>query len=314
MNGALARVPASACCPRSALQGRAGSMSWRRAAIHFIMCKSSSSCYAILTNRNPTWNGFPPVTTPSLYSNEAVPLYESAIRAGTLAVLATVLDGPFMGGKLCFTAAGNRAGTLGTPDLDAAALPLLEKAILTHQTARHRLEAGGELHDIFLDVQSPPLRLIIIGAVHSAIALVEFANRLGFATTVLDARSAFATPARFAHAGHLHVAWPADTLAAITLDEGCYIVALTHDEKIDNPALALALTSPARYVGALGSRRTHAKRLEWLRAAGVPEEALARIHAPIGLSIGAQSPEEIALSIMAQIVAVKNSARTPERL
>jgi xanthine dehydrogenase accessory factor len=129
---------------------------------------------------------------------------------------------------------------------------------------------------------------------------------LGFETIVVDSRTAFATPERFGHATQLVVRWPADALAELRLDEGCYVVVLTHDAKIDDPALARAVQSPARYVGALGSRRTHEKRLASLRALGVPDAALARIHAPIGLDLGGRAPEEIALAIMAEIVAVRN--------
>jgi xanthine dehydrogenase accessory factor len=105
------------------------------------------------------------------------------------------------------------------------------------------------------------------------------------------------------------VRWPADALPDLALDESCYLVFLTHDAKIDNPALALALASPARYVGALGSRRTHARRVEALRELGVPEAQIAHIRAPIGLDIGASTPEEIALAIMAEVVAAKNGKR-----
>jgi xanthine dehydrogenase accessory factor len=124
---------------------------------------------------------------------------------------------------------------------------------------------------------------------------------------VLDARSAFATTDRFHHADQLTIGWPADTLTEMTLDEATYLVFLTHDEKIDNPALAVALASPARYIGALGSRKTHARRVAALQELGVDEAALARIHAPIGLDIGARRPEEIAVAIMGQIIEVMNS-------
>jgi xanthine dehydrogenase accessory factor len=122
----------------------------------------------------------------------------------------------------------------------------------------------------------------------------------------VDARSVFATPERFAHADELILRWPAKALAEMKLDESSYVVVLTHDEKLDNPALKIALESPARYIGALGSPKTHAKRIARLKAEGVSDEQLQRIHAPIGLDIGAERPEEIALSIMAEIVAVSH--------
>ena len=159
---------------------------------------------------------------------------------------------------------------------------------------------------VFVDVQAPPPKLVVVGAVHMAVPLVTFARVLGFHTIVLDARSAFATPARFGHADQLLVGWPADLLPTLGIDEATYVVVLTHDEKIDDPALLYACRSPARYIGALGSRRTHAKRVERLRALGLDEAALARIHAPIGIHIGARRPEEIAVSIVAELVAVMN--------
>jgi xanthine dehydrogenase accessory factor len=123
---------------------------------------------------------------------------------------------------------------------------------------------------------------------------------------VLDARSAFATPARFARADRLQIGWPADVLPELDVDEATYFVVLTHDEKIDDPALLYACRSPARYIGALGSRRTHARRLERLADAGLTETELARIHAPIGVNIGARKPEEIAVAIAAELVTARN--------
>lgn len=238
-------------------------------------------------------------------------LFAESVANGRLAARAVVLTGRHIGGSLCMVRNGAAAGTLGNRALDAAARPLLVDALDSQQSQRVTLDVEGETVDLFLDVAPPPPRLIVIGAVHAAIALVGFANTLGFRTIVLDARAAFATPARFGHATALHVAWPADTLAALALDEGCYLVVLTHDAKIDDPALAYALTTPVRYIGALGSRHTHEKRRAALRALGVAEAALARIHAPIGLDLGGRTPEEIALAIMAEIVQIKNGAPAP---
>jgi xanthine dehydrogenase accessory factor len=236
----------------------------------------------------------------------ALTLYMDAVAQGHLAVRAIVLSGPHLGGSLCLTRTGVLAGTLGDDALDAAAQPLLLAALESQQTTRVSVESAAGSIDLLLDVTVPPPRLIVIGAVHTAIALVQFANLLGFQTVVLDARAAFATPERFGHAHALLIRWPADSLAELAPDETTYIVVLTHDAKIDDPALAYAVTTPARYIGALGSRRTHAKRLESLRALGVGEAELARIHAPIGLDLGGNKPEEIALAIMAEVVQVKN--------
>ncbi len=233
-------------------------------------------------------------------------LYLESVKDGALAARAIILSSPHLGNSLCLTRTGARAGTLGSAVLDAAATPLLQRALDTQQPRRFTMESAAGPVELMLDITVPPPRLIIIGAVHTAIALVTLANTLGFQTIVLDARSAFATAERFGHAHALHVRWPADALADLAPDETTYLVVLTHDAKIDDPALAYALTTRARYIGALGSRRTHAKRLASLRDAGVDEEALRRIHAPIGLDLGGSTPEEIALAIIAEVVQVKN--------
>ena len=146
----------------------------------------------------------------------------------------------------------------------------------------------------------PPLRLIVIGAVHVAQPLVQMATLAGYACVVVDPRAAFASEARFPGVERLGD-WPDQAVAKLAPDRRTALVALTHDPKLDEPALAAALRSPAFYVGALGSKKTHAARLERLRALGVGDDALARIHAPVGLDIGARSPAEIAVSILAEI-------------
>jgi xanthine dehydrogenase accessory factor len=147
----------------------------------------------------------------------------------------------------------------------------------------------------------PPPGLFMVGGVHIAVALAALAKVVGFRTVVVDARSAFATEERFAHVDELVVAWPDEALEG-RLDGRSCVAVLTHDPKLDDPALRVALRSPARYIGALGSPATHARRLERLRAEGFAEAELTRIHGPIGLPIGAKTPEEIAVSVLAQIV------------
>jgi xanthine dehydrogenase accessory factor len=141
----------------------------------------------------------------------------------------------------------------------------------------------------------------MVGGVHISIALGALAKVVGFHTVVVDARSAFATEARFPHADELVLAWPDEALEG-RLDARSCVAVLTHDPKLDDPALRVALASPARYIGALGSPKTHAKRLERLRGEGFSDDQLARIHGPIGLPIGAKTPQEIALSILAEVV------------
>jgi xanthine dehydrogenase accessory factor len=239
------------------------------------------------------------------------PIYaalKQALDENQLVALATILRGPHTGCKLLLRADGIHLGTLGTPEFDAIALPVIAQILEGQQSRRLLFTAPEGEVDLFVDVYPPPQRLIIIGAVHAAIHLVTFARTLGLETFLLDARSAFATPERFPHVDHLLLAWPADSLVQIPLSETSYVVFLTHDEKIDNPALIHVLQSSARYIGALGSRKTHTRRLQQLRELGVPDSQLARIKAPIGLNIGAEGPEEIALSIMAEIVAVRRGA------
>ena len=157
--------------------------------------------------------------------------------------------------------------------------------------------------EAFIRVYNPPLRMLIIGAVHTAQYLVPLAGMADYDVTIIDPRGAFATDERFPGV-KLIAEWPDEVLPSLGLDGRTAMIALTHDPKIDDVALKLALASDCFYIGALGSTRTHAKRLDRLKAAGIADEALARIHAPIGLDIGAQGPAEIALSIMSQVTAV----------
>ena len=152
----------------------------------------------------------------------------------------------------------------------------------------------------FLELHLPPPRLVATGAVHISQALAPMARLLGFDVTIVDPRTAFATAERFPDVPLL-AEWPDTALPKLKLDHWTAFVALTHDPKIDDPALEAALASGCFYVGALGSKKTHARRAESLKKRGVPDEAIARIHAPIGLAIGAASPQEIALSILAEL-------------
>jgi xanthine dehydrogenase accessory factor len=154
--------------------------------------------------------------------------------------------------------------------------------------------------DWCLGVHNPPLRMAVVGAVHIAQALVPMARLAGYDLAVIDPREAFASAARFPDTTLSHD-WPDDALAAFGLDTRTAVVTLTHDPKLDDPAIEAALRAPVFYVGCLGSTRTHAKRVERLRAAGYADAAIARIHAPIGADIGAKSPAEIAIAILAQV-------------
>nr|MCU0803026.1 XdhC family protein [Paracoccaceae bacterium] len=171
------------------------------------------------------------------------------------------------------------------------------------QSDRSGMEEDGR----FIAVHNPPLRLIVVGAVHIAQPLMTIARACGYAPVLIDPRESFGASARFPDETILHD-WPDEALASLAPDTRTAIVTLTHDPKLDDPAIMAALGMPVFYIGCLGSPRTHAKRLERLRAAGIAEDRIARIHAPVGLAIGAKSPAEIAVSIMAQITQVLRGA------
>jgi xanthine dehydrogenase accessory factor len=163
----------------------------------------------------------------------------------------------------------------------------------------------------FLTVQAPPVRVVVIGAVHISQALAPMAKGLDLDVTIIDPRTAFATPERFPDVPVL-AEWPDAVLPEIGIDRYTAVAALTHDPKIDDPALIAALKSECFYIGALGSRKTHERRVQRLTEAGFEEADFARIHAPIGLDIGAVSPAEIAVSILAEIVAsLRKERRRP---
>ncbi len=229
-----------------------------------------------------------------------------AIRDGRAVATATLIAGAGApGAKLLLWPDGSSEGGLGEPGLDArvraAAAPLLARG----ETRVIEDPASGAA--VFVESFVPPPTLFMVGGVHIAVALAALAKVVGFRTVVIDARSAFASEERFAHVDELVVAWPDEALEG-RLDARSCVAVLTHDPKLDDPALRVALSSPARYIGALGSPTTHAKRLERLTAEGFDEAALARISGPIGLPIGAKTAEEIAVSILAQIVKVQRAA------
>jgi len=236
------------------------------------------------------------------------PLLEKTLVTRQAAILFTILIGDSYGSKLLVTQEHETAGTLGSKKLDEKALSSIEGDWATRQPAQLMIEHGAEKILVFADVILPPPRLIIVGASHIAIPLVALAHTLEYYTIVLDARSAFATRERFPHADEMIVDWPADALEKLNVDASTCVVCLSHDDKLDNPTLLYAIRSRARYIGALGSRVTHAKRLGALRKEGATAEELARIHAPVGLKISARQPAEIALSIMAEIIATAHNA------
>jgi xanthine dehydrogenase accessory factor len=159
---------------------------------------------------------------------------------------------------------------------------------------------------VFFDPWPGSPELVVFGAVHVTQVLVEIAHAVGFDTVVIDPRTTFTTHERIGHASRVVRRWPQDAIADgdVTLDSASYVVVLTHDPKLDEPALAAALRSPAPYVGCLGSRKTQSTRRDRLRREGFSDVELARIRGPIGLDIGSRTPEELALGIMAEVIAV----------
>ncbi len=172
----------------------------------------------------------------------------------------------------------------------------------------HLQPEGQPELDVFIEVVERQPMLVIVGGVHAAMTLTELAHTMGFQTVVIDPRSAFGNSLRFPGVDRMIQAWPDEALRLVDIHERTAVAVLTHDPKIDDPALVEALNSPAFYVGALGSDTTQAKRRARLREAGINETQLARLHGPIGLKLGGRTPQEIALAIMAEIVAVQHHA------
>jgi xanthine dehydrogenase accessory factor len=218
------------------------------------------------------------------------------VAGGGRAVCFTVVEGDGLGSKLLVLEGGETFGD-GPAELAEGA----DELILSGRS--RVLQSSGR--KVFADVFGPPPRLLVIGAIDTANALCEAAGRLGWHTIVADARGRFATPERVTHADELLVAWPEEALERVRPDHGTAVVVLTHDDKFDLPALKGALETDAFYVGALGSRRNQARRRERLLAEGVDEDALDRISGPCGLDLGADSPAETAISILAEILAVR---------
>lgn len=199
-------------------------------------------------------------------------------------------------GAQCLWEAGDCTGSLAlSPDMAGE---------VAERVAANRSGTLEADENLFLQVYAPPLRMLVVGAVHIAQALAPMAALAGFDVTLIDPRRAFASHERFPHVD-LRDDWPDEALEALRPDAATAVVTLTHDPKLDDPALIVALGSAAFYIGALGSKRTHAQRLKRLREEGFDDTALARIHAPVGLNLGGRLPAEIAVSILAQVLQVR---------
>jgi xanthine dehydrogenase accessory factor len=234
-----------------------------------------------------------------------------ALRNGEPIALVTVIEGPHRGSKLLVEQHGSSVGTLGDPDLDRVvvrdAVGELAAGITSVRHYGDKGQANEDAVAAFVESFAPPPRMVIFGAVDFTAALARVAKVLGYHVTVCDAREVFATRKRFPMADEVVVDWPDRLLAKIGDELGPRdaVCVLTHDAKFDVPAIVSALDTKVGYLGAMGSRRTHDDRIARLEAEGVDDEALARVMAPIGLDIGARTPEETAISICAEIIALR---------
>jgi xanthine dehydrogenase accessory factor len=228
-----------------------------------------------------------------------------AVLAERAAAAVTVVEGPepLLGRKLLLFDDGRTQGSLG-PELDDAAAGAAREALAAGEAKRVRRDAV----ELFAEPLLPPPTLVAVGGVHIAVALVALGKTLGYRTVVVDPRAAFGSAERFPGVDRLVTAWPDEALRDLGLNASTAVAVLTHDPKLDDPALQVALPSPAFYVGALGSKKTQEKRRRRLLESGLTEEKLSRLHAPIGLPLGGRSPEEIALSILAEITATRRKA------
>ncbi len=225
--------------------------------------------------------------------------FAEVARQGGRATEVTLLEGAGPGAKLVVEADGGRSGSLGAPELDDEAARVAAELLWAERSERR-----GAL---FYDVTAPAPRLVIFGAVDVASSLCRLARAAGWRPYVVDPRARFATPDRFPDADQVIAGWPEAAFARLGgIDPATSIVILTHDPKLDDAALQIALRSPARFVGAMGSRRAQATRRERLLDAGFGEDELARLSAPLGLDLGAVTGEETALSILAEVVAARH--------
>jgi xanthine dehydrogenase accessory factor len=220
-----------------------------------------------------------------------------------LVVIATVVAGPATGSRGVF----DSKLELIVSDLPEFLVTEIEPSVQNAlETERSAIVRVGE-SELFLEAVAPPPRLVIFGAVEIGQALCALASRVGFTVIVCDPRAAFTTPDRFPDATEIITAWPEDAVEQLDFDARTFVVVLSHDHRYEDPVVKAALLRNVRYLGAMGSRRTHGKRLQRLAEAGVPPETLSRIHGPIGLDLGAEGAGETAVEILAEIVAARRA-------
>jgi xanthine dehydrogenase accessory factor len=243
-----------------------------------------------------------------LVRGEILSRWHASLAEQAPVALATVIDGPGVGGKL-LVSPEDHVGTAGNDDLDKAIVEAAQGLLEGGRTETVHFGPRGQrrMEDVAVFIQSfaPPPRMYVFGAIDFASAVAKVGKFMGYRVTVCDARPVFATRERFPTADEVVVAWPDEFLKTAPVDKRTVICVLTHDPKFDVPVLLAALKTDAGYIGAMGSRRTHNNRNARLKEEGVTEEELGRISSPIGLDIGARTPEETAIAIAAEIIALR---------
>ena len=228
------------------------------------------------------------------------------LEAEEFGSVATMVEGPAIGSKAVIDPSGRVvAGSLP----EGIAADVSEDAVSLMRNEQHRTLDYGE-HSVFIETLAPAQDLLVFGAVHIGQAVCSFGSQMGYRVTVVDSRPAFATQERFPEAHRVIVGWPDDIMDRLGFDRRTWVVVLSHDPRHETPPLAAALRSYTRYIGAMGSRRTHRQRVGRLEELGFTGEDIARIHSPIGLDIGAETPQEVAVSILAEMTLVRYGAGT----
>lgn len=242
-------------------------------------------------------------------SEDSFSQMEKDLLEDRLALIVTVMTGSHAGEKMYVFPEKKNLGEISNPELLEKINELVDEVFIGQHSQRKTILVQDQEYEVFFDIVDPSPKLVIVGAVHISIPLIQYAKILGFHTIVVDPRKAFGNPERFPHVDELVNQWPQEFLESYTWDQGTYLVVISHDDKLDVPALAIGCQNEARYIGALGSKKTFAKHVRDLKAAGITDEQIARIHSPIGVDIGARGPEEIALAIITEMVAVRNGQK-----